>query len=337
MTPRNQDIKEREHSRYLSRVALIHREISSGRCPRACDLAQQLECSGRTVMRDIAYLRDQLKAPLIYDRARGGWRYTELGWDFAGIPLTEGELVAFFVGEQALQATGQAPEAQLLRTGLAKLAARLPEIVSISLTTLGEALSFQQTPHVAVAASMLQTLSAAAAERRTIRFDYYSPHRDEHTTRTADILLLHNFAGDWYAIAYDHERADMRDFHAGRITHIHTTDNYFEPPIKWHKDDYLRRGFSMMRGGRLTTVSIVFDEYQARWMRERANFHPDEVREDLPGGEMRLCFPVGASGLEAVARFVCGYAGHARAERPRALRILIRERLTSALQQHEGA
>ncbi|HEV7906127.1 MAG TPA: WYL domain-containing protein, partial [Pyrinomonadaceae bacterium] len=96
----------------------------------------------------------------------------------------------------------------------------------------------------------------------------------------------------------------------------------------------LRRGFYMMRGGRSTTVEIIFDAYQARWMRERQTFHPNERREDLPDGSLRLTFPVGRNGLDAVARFCLAYAGHARAERQTALRRLIRERLTCALKDH---
>jgi hypothetical protein len=91
----------------------------------------------------------------------------------------------------------------------------------------------------------------------------------------------------------------------------------------------------MTRGGRLTTVSIVFDAYQARWIRERQTFHVDEQREDLPNGGLRLSFPVGRNGLEAVARFCLAYAGHCRAEKPAALRQLIRERLQRALAQHQ--
>ncbi len=126
----------------------------------------------------------------------------------------------------------------------------------------------------------------------------------------------------------------MRDFHAGRIRRLALTAKYFDPPAGWNADDYLRRGFCMMRGGRITTVQIVFDSYQARWMRERIAFHPDERREDLPDGNLRLTFPVGRNGLDAVARFCLAYAGHCRAERPAALRKLIRERLTQALQDH---
>ncbi len=126
----------------------------------------------------------------------------------------------------------------------------------------------------------------------------------------------------------------MRDFHAGRVRHLALTANYFDPPAGWNADEYLRRGFYMMRGGRTTTVSVVFDPYQARWMKERIAFHPDERREDLPDGGLRLSFPVGRNGLDAVARFCLAYAGHCRAERPAALRRIIRERLTRALEQH---
>jgi hypothetical protein len=83
----------------------------------------------------------------------------------------------------------------------------------------------------------------------------------------------------------------------------------------------------------MTTVSIVFDAYQARWIRERHTFHVDEQREDLPNGGLRLAFPVGSNGLDAVARFCLAYAGHCRAEKPAALRKLIRERLQQGLGQ----
>ncbi len=324
----------RVHARALSRLQQIHLEISAGRYPTVRRLAQLLERSDRTIKRDLSFMRDQLGAPLIFDRVRRGWRYRELGWALPPIQFNEGELLAFFTAAEVLRATGHAPEAVLLRAALAKLATFLPEEVSLNLATLGEALTFQPIPHVMVEPTTLQTLARAAAERRTISFDYHSQHRNKQTQREADVLLLHNFAGDWYAIAYDHLRHEVRDFHAGRIQRPTLTTKYFAPPASWNADDYLRRGFFMMRGGRSTTVQIVFDSYQARWMKERIAFHRDEQREDLSDGSLRLTFPVGHSGLDAVARFCLAYAGHCRAERPAALRKLIHERLTQALEDH---
>jgi predicted DNA-binding transcriptional regulator YafY len=334
MAPRSEHKTERVHTRALARLKLLHDEISTGRYPNVRALADKLEVSARTVKRELRALRDDFHAPLVFDRARGGFRYREPGWALPPYSFDEGELLAFFTAEHALRATGHAPEAILLRAALAKLAAYLPPEVSVNAATLGEALTFQQPAHVAVAPATLQMLARAAAERRTVEFAYHSQHRNQETQRAADVLLLHNFAGDWYAIAYDHLRRAVRDFHAGRMTRLALTGRYFDPPANWQPNNYLRRGFHMMRGGRTTTVSLVFDSYQARWMRERQTFHPDERREDLTGGALRLSFPVGRNGLDAVARFCLAYAGNCRAEHPAALRRLIRERLTRALADH---
>jgi len=324
----------RVHTRALARLQQIHQEISAGRCPTARTLAALLERSDRTVKRDLRVMRDQLGAPLVFDPARKGWRYREPGWVLPPLQFNDGELLAFFTAAEVLRATGHAPEAVLLRAALAKLAAFLPPEVNVNLATLGEALTFQPIPHVTVDPTILKSLAQAAAERRTVSFDYHSQHRNAPTHRAVDVLLLHNFAGDWYAIAHDHLSGEVRDFHAGRIKRIAPTQKFFDPPAGWNAENYLRRGFYMMRGGRITNVSLVFDSYQARWMRERQAFHPDEQREDLPDGSLRLNFRVGRNGLEAVARFCLAYAGHCRAERPAALRKLIRERLTLALEDH---
>ena len=334
MSSSNGQNPARVHTRALSRLQQIHQEIGAGRFPNARTLARLLERSDRTIKRDLQFMRDQLGAPLVFDRMRNGWRYREPGWALPPVEFNEGELLAFFTAAEILRATGHAPEAILLRAALAKLAAFLPAEVNVNLATLGEALTFQPLPHVMVEPATLQTLARAAAERRTISFDYHSQHRNQQTEREADVLLLHNFAGDWYAIAYDHLRREVRDFHAGRIRHPTLTAKYFDPPANWNADTYLRRGFFMMRGGRSTTVGIVFDSYQARWMKERIAFHPAERREALHDGGLRLTFSVGHNGLDAVARFCLAYASHCVAERPAALRKLIRERLTRALEDH---
>lgn len=333
MTP-SDNHSYRVHTRALSRLKLIHEEISAGRYPTVRSLANLLERSPRTVKRDLREMRDQHGAPLIHDRKHGGFRYGKPGWTLPPYNFDEGEMLAFFTAEHTLRATGHQPEAVLLRAALAKLATFLPAEVNVNLATLGQALTFQPIPHVTVNPNILQALARAAAERRTVSFDYHSQHRNAPTHREADILLLHNFAGDWYAIAYDHFRREVRDFHAGRIKRIEQSSKYFDTPPSWNADTYLRRGFYMMRGGRITTVKIVFDSYQARWMKERIAFHPDEQRENLDDGGLRLTFRVGHDGLDAVARFCLAYAGHCRAERPAALRKLIRERLTKALEDH---
>ncbi len=323
----------RVHIRAFERVMLIHKEISSGKHPSTKQLAHLLERSEKTVKRDINALRDQHKAPLHFDKKQNGWRYLDPAWS-PYLKMTEGELLAFFSAEYMLRVLGRTPEAKILKSAVAKLATYLPDEVMINLNHLGESLSFETTAFVEVKPDKLKELASAAAERRTVNVNYYSQHRNEHTNRDLDILCLHNFAGDWYAIAFDHLRKEVRDFHVGRIKQLHLTNRYFDLPESWDANEHLKRGFFMTRGGRQTKVSIVFDSYQARWIRERNTFHPNEQREELPDGSLRLSFHVGRDGLDAVARFCLAYAGHFRVEQPAALRKIVREKLEKTLAQN---
>ena len=322
----------RVYLRAFYRLYEIDKYISTGNFPSVSKLAELLCVNERTIKRDLAVMRDSFNAPIIYDRRKGGFRYTKLGWTLPLTRLSEGDLLAFFIAENTLRLTGHTPEALQLKHSLAKIAALLPEEVSINLATLGENIRFQNLPFVSVEPKVLQTLARFAIVQESVEFDYYSPHSQKHTHRTADVYLLHNFAGDWYAVSFDHESQDFRDFHVGRMSNVKETDNYFERQKGWNAEDYLKKGFFMMRGGRLTTVEILFDSYQAQWIRERATFHPEEQREELPDGSLRLSFKIGEKGLEAVARFCLTYAGNCRIEKPKKLREMVVNKLKKGLE-----
>lgn len=250
--------------------------------------------------------------------------------------LSEGDLLAFFIAEQSLKLMGHSQQADQLRFSLSKLASFLPNEVSVNLTSLATGVSFEHLPFAAVLPDTLALLTTAAINGQTVTFDYYSPHNREQTTRTANVLLLHNFAGDWFAVCFDHLRNDTRDFHAGRMSNVRLLDEYFEPPKDWNSAEYLKTGFSMMRGGKLTEVEIIFNDFRAQWIREREFFHADERREDLSDGGLRLKFKIGEQGLEAVAHFCLTYAGDCQAVQPLKLREIIKGKLEAARTDYEG-
>lgn len=325
----------RVHLRAYERLLKIHRQITNQTFPDTKKLAAQLNVHPRTVKRDLAVMRDSFNAPLEYNRRKKGYCYSHPNWEMPLVPLTKGELLAFFIATLALQAKGATYEEERLQRAIAKIATSLPEAVSVNLGCLFESVSFQSAPHVLVTGKILDRLYRFISELRTVEFDYFSPNSGELKHRKVNPLLLHNHEGDWYLIAFDYLRQDFRDFHTGRITNLQATNDFFEPPKKWNKGEYLSGGFGMYRGGRLCEVEIVFDEYQAQWMRERNNFHPQEKREELGGGQMKLSFTIGENGLEAVARFCLQYAGNFQAIKPEKLRKIIIDKLQKGLDLHQ--
>lgn len=312
----------------------LHGLIAKGDHPGTQKLSENLEVSVRTVKRYLDYLREQ-DAPLSYCHKHKGYYFADAFWQLPPMKLTEGDLLAFFIAEQSLKLTGQNAYARQLRISLSKLSGLLPKEVSINLTTLSTGVSFQSLPYAFAKPELLTLLATSSINQQIVEFDYFSPHNREHTKRKAGVLLLHNFAGDWFAVCRDLEKSAERDFHVGRMSNIKLLEESFESPHCWNAEDYLKTGFFMMRGGKPVTVEIHFDSYQAQWIREREFFHADEKREELPDGSLRLSFKIGEQGLAAVARFCLTYAGHCRAEKPEKLKEIIREKLLKGLSLHQ--
>lgn len=335
----NNDDKANRQKVYLQalvRISKIHEEVASGSYPSIRQLAGITNVNERTIKRDLDVLRDQLNAPIVYERKKKGFRYSEIGWTLPLTNFDEKDLLAVFIAENALKLTGHLPEAQDLKKALAKLVSYLPEKISFDLATLSDNISFQNPAYEYSEPELRQKLATAVTNQTTVEFDYYVQYKQKTEHRKVDIYLLHNFGGDWYAIAFDHARKEMRDFHVGRISHLRESNEYFEVQKDvWDKEDYFSKGFQMTRGGRTTKVEIWFDPYQAQWIRSRKHFHPNEQREELPDKSLRLSFEIGENGLEAVARFCLQYAGNCIAEKPKKLREIIKEKLTKGLILHQ--
>lgn len=326
---------ERISAVQFRRLFGLHQLLANQKYPNTKELAERFEISKRTVRRDIALMRDGFNAPIKYNVKHGGFGYTHPHWEMPLVPLTEGELLAFFIATIALQGKGSTDEDERLRKAVAKIAVSLPEEISVNLSFLFESTSFQAPPHVLVAGRLLDQLRQAITEREIVSFDYHTPGKPVAKNRRVEPLLLHNHEGSWYIIAFDYKHQKPITFHTGRIKNLKNTGDFFTERKSFNKDEYFDEGFAMYRGGKLTEVEIIFDEHQAKWIRERNRYQMQETREELSDGGMKLKFVIGENGLEAVARFCLQYAGNFVAVKPEGLRQMIKEKLEKALSQHK--
>ena len=268
---------QRVHLHAYERLRSICTEIQRGHYPTKAGLARIVEHHPRTIQRDVEALVNRFDAPLEFDREKNGFYFTDPTWQLPPVALTEGELINFFAAERILRRLGATSEVQLARSALRRLAVLLPSEVVVDVGALEDAITFAPEPILDASPAILHQLAWAATHRQTMHVHYYSQHRAAHTERDVDVLILHNHLGEWYAICYDHETREVRDFHAGRVTNLTNTRRVFTPPDRWDAKEYLRRGFGMFRGGKDVRVEVEFDQYQARYARERT-FHPTQQR-----------------------------------------------------------
>jgi predicted DNA-binding transcriptional regulator YafY len=317
--------KRREQISHLERVFWVEHEIRAGRYPNTRSIARHFEISTKTAQRTLEFMRDRLRLPLGYSRERRGWYFTEPTYGLRAVELTEGDLVAILLTERLAREYRGLAIGRQVEEAFAKVLEAMTNIVSIDFESLSEAYSFEANATVEISAEVFQRLGQAAKEGRRIEMTYYTAMRGEVTRRRADPLHLRSYLGEWYLIAFDHYRGEVRDFNAGRIRELTVLEEPFDWPRGFNLAEYLESGFAMVRGREPVQVEIAFDEYQARWIRERGAVHPTEQREELADGGLLLRMRITA--LDSVKRFVMQYGSHARVIAPERLREMVREEI----------
>ena len=317
----------------LERITIIHSRIRGGKHPNCRQLAEQLDVSQKTIMRDIEFMRDRLRLPIEYDPVRHGFFYSEPVSNVVGLDVSEGEVVALLIAQKALhQHRGTAFEAPL-RSACAKLEASLGGTVSVDLVELDKAISFLlkalklygiveqvrggpggDDPGYQIDPEVFEAVSKAATSCRELSFCYLKLKAEIPEPRRCQPYHLACINNQWYLFAHDLGRNDLRTFVLARMSAASVLGKTFKRPQNFSIDELLANSLDVFRGdGHSREIRVRFDSWAARLVRERV-WHPSQQVENLPGGECEVSLQL--SSLEEVERWILGYAGHARALSP---------------------
>lgn len=310
----------------LERIMEIDRRIRDGQYPNPNQLATDLEVSRRVIFVDRDFMITRLGAPIEYDRVRGGWYYSDETWVLPGIIVTEGELLAFFLSvEVAKRYLGTGLEATL-RSAVEKLSKSIKGSVSVDLDTLKSHYSFTAPTLLATNEGALLALHQAISESKKIWMRYYTASRDDHTERVIHPYHLSNIRGDWYLIAFDELRQEIRNFSVGRIEDWKSLAEKFRRKPDFSVAQYMGTAFQAERGGEVSEVVIRFSPVAARYVREKV-WHDSQEIEELSGGGLVLRFRT--SGLGELRRWLFQYGADAELISPGELRDICKNELIS--------
>jgi predicted DNA-binding transcriptional regulator YafY len=312
----------------LTRIRKIDDEIRRGNWPNSRTLALSLEVTARTIRRDIAYLRDQLGAPIEFDLRHNGYFYTEQSYQLPFLQLTEGELIALCLADRMLQACQGTAYAADLARAFEKITSGLNDTITVDLSHLTDLYSFRVTPQAPVEPSIAKRLSDAARKFRRVELDYWTASRDERTHRVVDPYHVTFTDGQWYLIAYCHLRGKIRVFLLARVQQLTVTDTCFDPPTEFRIKNYLRESFSIFRGeeGEHHRVRLRFFGNAARYVGERT-WHASQVSEETSDGDLIITLSV--SHLREVERWALSWIPECEVLEP----LELRERFVASLSQ----
>ncbi len=300
------------------RYAWFHGRLKAGVFPNSVRLAEQFEISRKQAQRDVAFMRDRLGAPLLYNADRRGYAYEDRNYELPPVWLKEEELQAFCL---ALRLSAAIPDREFkksLHRLMENVLSQRSADVRPRLQDVEEKVSVKNVEYYRVPQPVFHTVVTALFREGTLKITYRTPHKNETTERTIRPLHLLCYMGNWHLIAFCSLRGQIRDFALSRILAVQPCPEPLAlppglPPIK----EYIRRNFGVIAGERSTEVVLRFTPGVSPWIAEQEWHEAQEVSvgED---GSLRLRFPV--SGFVEVAREILKYGSSVEVLSPSELR-----------------
>ena len=276
----------------------------------------------RTLRRDLEALETLF--PLVTERVNGRTRWRLMD-GFRRVPtlsFSATEVMALVLGRDLLQPLAGTQVKAAVDLALAKITNALPPAGFDFVRQMQGFFSVGLGSHKAYGRhrQLLERLSRAVAERRSVQMRYYSASRGRLTRREVEPYHLWFAAGGLYLIAYCHLRRDVRMFAVERIRSLTVTARPFQLPLAFDVEAYVEGALVVMRG-RLVEVELAFDRATAAWVRDRI-WHPSQRLVPARDG-LRMTLRV--ADTRELTGWILSFGRGVRVIRPAVLRERVRQ------------
>jgi proteasome accessory factor B len=304
----------------------IHDELRRGALVNCTKLMKTLEVSRKTIIRDIAFMRDRLDLPIEYDPLIFAYRYTHPVNAFPTVHVTEGELLALLVAQRALEQYRGTPFHRQLEISFGKLAGGLRDKISFSPADELSAVSFKNIGLGRTDLAVFNALSGAVLRQEEVAFSYRKPGDSKQSPRRVRPYHLANRQNLFYLVGFDLERAALRTFALPRIADVEVTKEKFVRPADFSPEKFFASALGVLGGTGDYNVIIRFSPKVADRVRER-EWHESQEMKELPGGALELRLRLGA--LEEAEQWILGWGAAAEVVAPAELRKNLRKTVTA--------
>lgn len=301
----------------LERMLRIHDELRRGAFTNCTKLAGALEVSRKTIVRDIAFMRDRLDLPIEFDPQLNAYRYTHPVSAFPTVQVSEGELLALLVARKALEQYRGTPFHRQLEISFDKLTGGLKDRISFSPAEELQSVSFKNVGLGKADMVVFNALSGAVLRQHDVEFDYRKPGETKASARRVQPYHLAHRENLWYLIAFDSERRALRTFALPRIANPRVLPTQFVRPPDFSPEKFFANALGVLGGERDYRVVIRFAAAVADRVRER-EWHESQEWRDLPAGGVELRLRLGA--LPEIERWVLTWGRDAEVVQPKELR-----------------
>jgi len=258
------------------------------------ELLDRLEVSPATLKRDLAYMRDRLHAPIVYDREMNGYRFdspvSEKRYELPGLWFSPEEVYALLTMQHLL---ANLDSDGLLTQHIKPLQARLIAMLDDSGSSFEE---IQKRVKVEKMGSRkfdldhFQEVGSALVRRKRLIIEYQSRSKDENTKREISPQRLIYYRDNWYLDAWCHVKNALRSFSVDVIKLVELLDIEAINIDENELNAELGAGYGIFAGKNVQWALLKFSADKAKWVVQE-KWHPQQEGILEADGSYLLRFP----------------------------------------------
>jgi len=255
-----------------------------------------LEVSPATIKRDLEYLRNRLNAPIIWDRAAGGYRYEKNDisagsqFELPGMWFNASEIHALLTMQHLFATLDQGG---LLGPHIQPLMARLNGLLGTADNTVEEVR--KRVRIIGVGARHMQLhhfeqIGSALLRRKRLFITYRARGSNQTSEREISPQRLVHYRDNWYLDAWCHLRGELRSFAVDAVLRAEVLETTAKNLSEKTLDAALGAGYGIFSGKKVQWAKLKFSAQRARWVAHE-QWHPRQKSKFQADGGYLLEIP----------------------------------------------
>ena len=294
-------------------------------------LLDELEVSPATLKRDLDYLKDQLGAPIEYDRFLNGYRFGEeyrgQKHELPGLWFSERELYSLLMANQLLS---EIDSEGVISRHMQPLLERIHQMLGTGeadAKTLLKRVKIISSAKRPVSSQFFELVGEALLKRKRLHMRYLTRGRGEVSERDVSPQRLVHYRTTWYVDAWCHTREKMLRFALDAIEEASLTGARAKEVPMRQVESEMDAGYGIYAGAKRQWATLRISAQAAQWV-SREEWHPDQEGRWLEDGAYELKVPY--SDDTELVMDVLRQGSQIEALNPPSLRKLVHVRLEEA-------
>lgn len=317
-----------------AKIELAHSIFKNSRYPiNKSHFLDRLECSTSTFKRIIKSLKDEHGAPIVYDKASNGYRYSDEKFELniLGFWLSPETLLALvstqkLLAQLKLDFLDQSLQAlkQHIERYLTQHKHQLPDLQRIRILPINARIHDS---------AQFKQIIDALLQRHPLQITYHARGDDTYSERMISPQRLSHYRDNWYLDAWCHLRNQMRIFALDRIRQVTAVNQTCQDISEIELNQILAAGYGIFSGDAKNIATLIFSAKRARWVADE-NWHPKQSGTWLTDGRYQLQIPY--SDERELLMDIMRHLPEVEITSPPELKQALLQNLHQAMQQHSS-